>query len=85
MEITIIVITSLILIRLKMDAHVHNNAPNDTDASSRLKAFSRIAVSPKLIQYHNFGCPLFALTTESEQGNSKKWDGHSVLRIYLGP
>ena len=65
--------------------HVHNNVPNNVDASSRLKAFTRIFVSPKLSHYHTFGCPAFALTTEAEQVKSKKWEDCLVLGIYLGP
>ena len=68
-----------------MAVHVHNNAPNYSDASSRLEAFAQIVVSPKSIHYQTFGCPAFGLTTESEQGKAKKWEGCLVLGIYLGP
>ena len=70
---------------LQMVVHMHNPPPNDADASSRLKAFSQIAVSPKSSHYHTFGCTAFSLTTESKQGKSKKWEGCSVLGIYPGP
>ena len=42
---------------LRMAVYIHNNAPNAADASSRLEAFVRIAVSPKSSHYHTFGCP----------------------------
>ena len=70
---------------LQMSVHVHNNFPNDADASSFLEAFARISVSPKSIHYHTFGFPVYILTTESNQGRAKKWEGRSVLGIYLGP
>ena len=34
---------------LRMAVHVHNNFPNDADASSHLEAFTRIFVSPNLV------------------------------------
>ena len=70
---------------LRMVVHVNNNFPNTADASSRLEAFTRITVPPKSIHYHTFGFPAYVLTTESEQGRAKKWEGCSVLGIYLGP
>ena len=70
---------------MRMAVHVHNNVPHNEDASSRLESFARIAVSPKSSHYHTFGCPVFALTTEAEQGKAKKWEVRSVLGIYLGP
>ena len=60
-------------------------ATNAVDASSRLEAFTRIAVSSKLSHFHTFGCPTYMLTIEAEQGRAKKWEGRSVLGIYLGP
>ena len=39
---------------LRMTVHVHNNVPNAADASSRLEAFARIAVSPKSSHYNTF-------------------------------
>ena len=69
---------------LRMAVHVHNNFPNAVDAISRLGAFARIAVSPKSSHYHTFGCPAYMLTTEADQGRAKKWEGRSVLGIYLG-
>ena len=57
---------------LRMAVHVHTNVPNAADASSRLEAFARIAVSPKFSQYQTFGCTAYMLTTESEKGRSKK-------------
>ena len=68
-----------------MAVNVHNNVPNAADASSRLEAFARITVSIKSSHYHTFGCPAYMLTTEAEQGRAKKWEGRSVLGIYLGP
>ena len=70
---------------LRMVVRVHNNVPNSADASSRLEAFARIAVFPKSSHYHTFGCPAYMLTTEAEQGRAKKWEGRSVLGIYMGP
>ena len=68
-----------------MAVHIHNNVPNAADASSRLEAFTQIAVSPKSSYYHTFGCPAYMFTTEAEQGRAKKWEGRAVLEIYLGP
>ena len=68
-----------------MTVQVHKNFPNTKDSRSRLEAFAQIGVSPKLIHYHTFGCPEYMLTTEAEQGRAKKWEGCSVLGIYLGP
>ena len=70
---------------LRMAVHVHNNVPNAADASSRLEAFMRIAVSPKSLHYHTFGCPAYMLSTEAEQGRAKKWEGRAVLGFYLVP
>ena len=70
---------------MRMDIHVHNNVPNTTDDSSRLEAFMWIAVSLNSSNYHTFGCPAYMLTTEAEQGRAKKWEGHSVQGIYMGP
>ena len=67
-----------------MAVHVHNNVPNAADASSCLEAFARIAVSPKSIYYHTFGCPAYMLVTEAEQIIAKKWEGCLVIVIYLG-
>ena len=69
---------------LQMAVHMHNNVPNAADDSSRLQAFTRISVSFKSSHYHTFGCPVYMLTTEAEQGRSKKWEVRSVLGIYLG-
>ena len=68
-----------------MDVHMHNNVPNDADAISRIEEFSCIAVFPKSSYYHNLGFPTFALTTESNQGKAKKWEGRLVLVIFMGP
>ena len=68
-----------------MAVHVHKNVPNAADASSHLEAFARISVSPKSSHYHTFGCPAYMLATEAKQGRSKKWEGRSVLGIYMGP
>ena len=70
---------------LQMAVHMHNNFPNAADASSCLEAFARIAVSPKSSHYHTFGFPACMLTTEAKQGRAKKWEGCSVLGIYMGP
>ena len=59
--------------------------PNDVDSSSRLEEFAWIAVYPQSIHYHTFGCTLFALTTEADQGKAKKLNSCLVLGIYLGP
>ena len=42
-------------------------------------------MSPKSNYYHTFGCPSYMLTTEAEKGGAKKWEGLSVLGIYLVP
>ena len=42
-------------------------------------------MSHKLSHYHTFGCPVYILATEAEQGRANKWEGRSVLGIYLGP
>ena len=42
---------------LQMAVHVHNNVPNAAYDSSHLEAFARIAVYPKSLNYHTFGCP----------------------------
>ena len=68
-----------------MAIHVYNNVPNAVDGISLLEAFVRIAVSPKSIHYHAFGCPAYMITTEAERGRAKKWEGSAVLGIYLGP
>ena len=68
-----------------MAVHVHTNVPNAADASSRLEAFTRMDMTPKSSHDHTFGCPAYMPTIESEQGRAKKWEGRSVLGIYLGP
>ena len=70
---------------LQMDVQVHNNVSNSGDATSRLRAFTRIAVYNNISHYHTFVCPAYELTTEADQGKAKKWEGNSVLGIYLGP
>ena len=70
---------------LRMDVHVHNNFPNSADASSRLETFTRIVVPPNSSHYHTFSFPAYMITTEAEQGRFKKWEGRSLLGIYLGP
>ena len=44
----------------------------------------RIAVSPKSSHYHTFGFPEYMITTKAEQWRANKWEGRSVLYIYLG-
>ena len=70
---------------LKIAAHVQNYVPNAADTSSHLEAFVQIAVSPKFCHYRTFCCPAYMFATEDEQGRAKKWEGFSVLGIYLGP
>ena len=69
---------------LQMDIHMHNNLPNAADVSSCLEAFARIAVSPKSSHYHTFGCPAYMITTEAKKRRANKWEGCSVLGIYMG-
>ena len=55
------------------------------EAISHLEAFTWISVSPKSSHYHTFGRSEFVITIEAKQGKAKKWGGHLVLGIYLGP
>ena len=70
---------------MRLATHIHNNLPKTEDGSSRIEAFARIPISPKLSHYHTFGCPVYQLTTKAHGGMAGKWEARSVLGIYLGP
>ena len=70
---------------MHMVVHIHNNALNITDGTSRLESFARIEVSPRVDQYHTFGCPFYHLTTQASTGKAKQWGNKSNIEIYLGP
>ena len=70
---------------MQMAVHVHKNSPKRNHRSSRIEAFSQVAVYPKSGHYHTFGCPVYHLMMQAVTGKSEKWENQANLRIYLGP
>ena len=64
---------------------IMNNLPDESDGSSKIERFSRVQVNSRLQDWHTFGCPVFMLTRQAQQGTAKKWDPRSRVGIYLGP
>ena len=51
-----------------------------------MELFSGVKIAPKLKDHHTFGCPVFALATPLQQGQSiPKWNPRARLGVKLGP
>jgi len=52
---------------------------------SPLENFGRTSVRPQLKTFHTFGCPVYALDSRLQTGNSiPKWNSRCRLGLYLG-
>ena len=64
---------------------VANATPRKGEELSPLEKFSGVKVTPKLRDFHAFGCPTYVLDNALQSGQeSPKWKLHSRLGVYLG-
>ena len=70
-------------VRLACD--IDNNTPRIKTAETPIERFSSIPVQPRTKHYHHFGCPVYVLDGDIQQGKKgKKWANRSRVGIYLG-
>ena len=60
--------------------------PDILDGTCKLERFSGVSVSPKMNNFHTFGCPIYALKGDLQinGGVTSKWDAQERLRVNLG-
>ena len=70
-------------LRMANDALI--SSPRRLDGRSAVSVFSLADVSPKLTTFHQFGCPVYALSSELAAGQGfPKWNKRARVGIYLG-
>ena len=71
---------------LRTANEVHNETPTENRTKTPMELFAQVAIAPKLMHFHTFGCPTYILDNKL-QGNQaiQKWQARSRLGIYLGP
>ena len=71
---------------LKMANDVHQSTPSLKDRISPLEKISQVTVRPKILSFHNFGCPVYVLDRKLAAGKSlPKWKECARVGSYLGP
>ena len=64
---------------------VRNAIPNHNDGTSPFDRFASVHIPPRLHLFHTFGCPIFALSTQLQNGSSiPEWSPRARMGIYLG-
>ena len=64
---------------------VRNVIPNRADGTSPFDRFASVSMAPSLRLFHTFGCPIFALSTSLQNGQTiPKWSPRARMGIYLG-
>ena len=60
--------------------------PDSLDGSCKLERFAGIAISPRLKNFHTFGCPVYALKGDLQNhgGVTSKWEPRVRLGVNLG-
>ena len=70
---------------LRHASYLHNLFPRTGKKDSPIEAFSSSRVRPRLKHAHPFGCPVYVLQKELQDGNSlPRWDPRARVGIYLG-
>jgi len=77
--------TSLWPYAFQLSNELKNDTPTTLSGETPRERLSGISIAPNLNHYHTFGCPLFALHNNLQNGKSiPKWSHRSRLGMYLG-
>ena len=72
---------------LRHAVNISNMTPDKLDGSSKIERFAEVNVSPRIKNFHTFGCPVYALHNDLQSGNvssRSKWDVRARIGINLG-
>ena len=70
---------------LHYSTDVRNHLPRDESGLSPMQKYTGVNVAPRLTTFHTFGCPVYQLRTELQNGKKiPKWDPRCHVGLYLG-
>ena len=71
---------------LRNATNMSNMVPDSLDGSCKLERFANVPISPRLKNFHTFGCPVYALKSDlqNNNGTTSKFDARARLGVNLG-
>ena len=71
---------------LRNAVNVSNMVPDNIDGSCKLERFANVPISPRMKNFHTFGCPVYALKSDLQNngGATSKFDSRARLGVNLG-